>query len=225
MVPLGPPNVITAADLQRSGVILRRMPVFMSRAMRSMAVIQRKRSTITTKVTSRIMPMSTVLLMYGSDQLACIARGSCMPSRMNTAPLREKLNTPHTEEDTIFVRATFGPTPVRSKRMNRPAATTARMPDTLHSSAPRYSRNGRKSSIKIRVVVVSQPRERTVSNTQLAHPATSRPNSVPPKNEITNSPAARPTAKSPVNAAASANWKPTMPEASLNRDSPLSTLR
>ena len=130
MVPLGPPKVITAAERQRSGVILRRWPVIVSRATRSMAAIQKNRSAITTRVTSRIMPISTVLLICGSDQLAFMARGSCIPSRMNTAPLSEKLSTPHTEEDTIFVRATFGPTPVRSNRMNKPAATTDRMPDT-----------------------------------------------------------------------------------------------
>ena len=225
MVPLGPPKVITAAERQRSGVILRRWPEIVSRATRSMAAIQKNRSAITTRVTSRIMPISTVLLIYGSDQLALMARGSCMPRRMNTAPLSEKLSTPHTEVETIFVRATFGPTPVRSNRMNRPAATTDRMPDTLNSSAPKYSRKGRNSSIRIRVVVVSQPRDRTVSNSQLAAAAITRPNKVPPKKEITNSPAACPTANSPVKAAARANWKPTMPEASLKSDSPFSTLR
>ena len=50
------------------------------------------------------------------------------------------------------------------------------------------------------------------------------PSTAPPMNEATKSPAASPTSNWPVMAAAIANWKPTMPEASLNRDSPLSTL-
>lgn len=79
MVPLGPPKVITAAERQRSGVILRRWPEIVSRATRSMAAIQKNRSAITTRVTSRIMPISAILLIYGSDQLALMARGSCMP--------------------------------------------------------------------------------------------------------------------------------------------------
>ncbi len=69
----------------------------------------------------------------------------------------------------MFVRATFGPMPVRSNRMNRPAATTDRMPETCTASAPKYSMNGRNSSIRIRVVMVSQPRERIVSNTSRPH--------------------------------------------------------
>ncbi len=50
---LGPPKVITAAERQRSGVILRRLPVDVARK-RSMAATQMKRSVITTRVTSRI---------------------------------------------------------------------------------------------------------------------------------------------------------------------------
>ena len=125
----------------------------------------------------------------------------------------------------MFVRATFGPMPVRSNLTSRPAATTERMPDTWHSSAPMYSRTGRKSSIRMRVVVVSQPSERTVSNTQLIISPTMKPNAAPPMNETMNLPVASPTANWPVIAAEMANWKPTMPEASLNSDSPLSTLR
>ena len=75
----------------------------------------------------------------------------------------------------------------------------------------------------MRVVVVSQPSERTVSNSQFASRAITRPYTAPPMNESANSPAARPIANSPVMAAAMANWKPTMPDASLNNDSPLST--
>ena len=92
------------------------------------------------------------------------------------------------------------------------------------SSAARYSRNGRNSSIRMRVVVVSQPSERIVSNSQLTTMPTARPNNVPPMNETANSPAASPSEKAPVTAARIENWKPTMPEASLNSDSPLSTL-
>ena len=50
----------------------------------------------------------------------------------------------------MFVRATFGPMPVRSKRMSRPAATTERMPETCTASAPKYRMNGRNSSIRMR---------------------------------------------------------------------------
>ena len=125
----------------------------------------------------------------------------------------------------MLVRATFGPTPVRSNWMNRPDATTARMPETWPmSSAARYSRNGRNSSIRMRDVVVSQPSDRMDSNTQLAMRPMTMSSTAPPMNEATKSPAASPTSNWPVMAAAIANWKPTMPEASLNRDSPLSTL-
>lgn len=92
------------------------------------------------------------------------------------------------------------------------------------SSAARYSRNGRNSSIRMRDVVVSQPSDRMDSNTQLAMRPMTMSSTAPPMNEATKSPAASPTSNWPVMAAAIANWKPTMPEASLNRDSPLSTL-
>ena len=48
------------------------------------------------------------------DFAAQVAFGSSMPSRMNTVPLSENDSTPHTLDDTMFVRATFGPMPVRS---------------------------------------------------------------------------------------------------------------
>ena len=144
---------------------------------------------------------------------------------MNTAPFRLNESTAHTLEETMLVRATFGPMPVWSNRTSSPQATTARIPETwAMSSAARYSRNGRNSSIRMRVVVVSQPSERIVSNSQLTTRPTANPTSVPPMNETTNSPAASPNEKTPVTAARIENWKPTMPEASLNNDSPLSTL-
>ena len=105
---------------------------------------------ITTAETVRIAHISRPLLMCGSSQLADIAFGSSMPSRMNTVPLSENDSTPHTLDDTMFVRATFGPMPVRSNRMIRPAATTDRMPETWTASAPRYRMNGRNSSMRMR---------------------------------------------------------------------------
>ena len=77
--------------------------------------------------------------------------------------------------------------------------------------------------MRMRVVVVSQPSWREDSNTQLASTPTMQPNTAPPKKVMRNSQAASPTRNWPVTAAAIANWKPTMPEASLNSDSPLST--
>ena len=79
--------------------------------------------------------------------------------------------------------------------------------------------------MRMRVVVFSHPSERTVSNSQLMNSPTIKPNAAPPMNETMNSPVAFPTANSPVMAAEIANWNPTMPEASLNRDSPFNTLR
>ena len=143
---------------------------------------------------------------------------------MNTVPLSVNENTPHTLDETMLVRATFGPMPVRSKRMIKPAATTERMPETCTASAPKYRMNGRNNSIKIRLVVVSQPKDRSVSNSMSATMPTARPKIAPPKNENTNCAAESPTSNTPLMAAAIANWKPTMPDASLNRDSPLSTL-
>ena len=186
MVPFGPPNVMTAADRQRANVILRRLCVVVSRATRSMSEIHRKRMTITTAETVRMAISSRQLLTVGSSQLALIASGSSMPSRMNTVPFSVNDSTPHTLDDTMFVRATFGPMPVWSKRMVRPAATTARMPETCAASAPRYSRNGRKSSMRILLVVVSQPTERSDSNSTSAIMPMARPKMAPPKNDTTN---------------------------------------
>ena len=224
MVPFGPPNVMTAADRQRFAVILRRLPVVVSRANRSISEIHRKRMAITTAETVRIAIKSSQLLTRGSSQLAVIAVGNSMPSRMNTVPFSENDSTPHTLDETMFVRATFGPMPVRSKRMIRPAATTERMPETCTASAPKYRMNGRNSSIRIRVVIVSQPRERIVSNTTSATMPTTMPKNAPPKKDATNCMADSPTSNTPLTAAAMANWKPTMPDASLNSDSPFSTL-
>ncbi len=223
MVPFGPPTVMTAALRQRSAVIGRRLPVSWSLTRRSMTATHMKRMPTTTAVTSRIRPSRVQLLTSGSAQLFVMAPGSCMPSRMNTAPLRLKAITDHTDDETMLVRATFGPTPVRSKRMIRPAATTVRMPDTWIISADRYSRNGRKISIRMRDVVVSHPSRRMVSNSQLTATPISMPNSVPPVKDTTKSPNASPSLNVPVVAATMANWKPTMPVASLNSDSPFST--
>ena len=224
MVPFGPPNVMTAAERQRCAVILRRLPVTVSRARRSINEIHRNRMMITTAETVRIATSSSQLLTCGSSQLALIAFGSNMPSRMNTVPLSVNENTPHTLDETMLVRATFGPMPVRSKRMIKPAVTTERMPETCTASAPKYRMNGRNNSIKIRLVVVSQPKDRNDSNNRSATMPTAKPKMAPPKNENTNCAAESPTVNTPLTAAAIANWKPTMPDASLNSDSPLSTL-
>lgn len=141
----------------------------------------------------------------GSSQLVVIALGSSMPSRMNTVPFSENDSTPYTLDETIFVRATFGPMPVRSKRISRPAATTERMPETCTASAPKYRMNGRNSSIRIRVVIVSQPRERIVSNTTSATMPTTMPKNAPPKKDATNCMADSPTSNTPLTAAAMAN--------------------
>ena len=223
IVPFGPPKVMTAAERQRSFVMRRRLRVTSWRVMRSMAATQANRMPTTTAATMRIVASRVRLLICWSFQLASIASGSSMPSKMNTAPFNANESTDHTLDATMFVRATFGPTPERSKRMIRPAATTERMPETWIASAPKYSRNGRNSSINTRVVVVSQPSERTVSNSQLMIRPSTMPTIAPPKNEMKNSPIASPTSNVPVTAAAMANWNPTMPEASLNNDSPLST--
>ena len=62
MVPFGPPNVMTAAERQRCAVILRRLPVTVSRARRSINEIHRNRMTITTAETVRIATSSRQLL-------------------------------------------------------------------------------------------------------------------------------------------------------------------
>ena len=63
---------------------------------------------ITTAETVRIAIKSSQLLTRGSSQLAVIAVGNSMPSRMNTVPFSENDSTPHTLDETMFVRATFG---------------------------------------------------------------------------------------------------------------------
>ena len=220
MVPFGPPKVMIAAERHRSGVMRRRRPVCWSRAMRSMAATHTNRMATTTTDTSAMIPSSMVLLSVGSAHVVPSTSGSIMPSMMNTEPLSANESTAHTLDDTMLVRATFGPTPLRSYRAIRPAATTARTPDTPIASAPRYSRNGRNNSIRMRDVVVSQPNERISPNSQLAKTPNAKPSRVPPRKETTNSPAAAPTENVPVVAARIENWNPTMPEASLNRDSP-----
>ena len=80
MVPFGPPNVITAADRQRFAVILRRLPVVVSRANRSISEIHRKRMTITTAETTRIAVSSSQLLTRGSSQLASSRSATACPA-------------------------------------------------------------------------------------------------------------------------------------------------
>ena len=112
------------------------------RRYRSMARNQSMRTATTTALTSTTSPMSFASAMPASCHESLMAFGSCMPRSTNTMPLSANVSTCQTLEETMFMRATEGPMRRSRNEYERPAATTARMPETCRDSAARKTTNG-----------------------------------------------------------------------------------
>ena len=120
---------MTTAECQRSRVILRRRPVVVSFARRSVPTHHAKRSTSVSTVISRTRPIIAHRSTRGSSQIARIAMVSSMPSSTNTVPLSVTSAKCLTEFEIRLTRATSPPTPVRGNVMTTPQATTASSPE------------------------------------------------------------------------------------------------
>ena len=111
--------------------------------------------------------MSKPLSMYTLAQVCCMARGSCVPKRTNTIPLRVKDSTCQTLAETMFMRDIEGPSVRGDMTFTSPAATTAKMPLAPTWLATRYTMKGVNTSNSTWNVVFSRPQERTLRTMKL----------------------------------------------------------